>query len=254
MGWQEVLQSNYPGAKRNSEVGRTYAKLFADKVNAEPETTIFAKCCCADEVNGFWPIFTGLFIGPFQLGGLAGFPFTGQTGVGAFAHHVPENGTAVILYGPHVGISDIEGEKGGIGHVRRIGQPAISSCCGALVAALDYLKNGTSAEAAVDDYQQTTLKESLLPFKSEILQGHPAQQKKAITDVMYRLIRERIRKLVACMGQEFHGHAIVTLGGIFINTHHASEDYFEPRDAEQFIVESTPEKGRWESLLEYDLA
>ena len=41
----------------------------------------------------------------FNLGGLAGLPFTGKTGFGAFAAHVPKDGHIFIVYAPHVGIS-----------------------------------------------------------------------------------------------------------------------------------------------------
>lgn len=53
----------------------------------------------------------------FNLGGLAGVPFVGKTGFGAFSHHVPVDGNILIVFGPHVGISP-EGE---LGKTKRIG-------------------------------------------------------------------------------------------------------------------------------------
>jgi hypothetical protein len=47
--------------------------------------------------------------GPFNFGGLAGLPFTGITGLNAFAHHVPEEGTALLFVGPHIGYNEKEG-------------------------------------------------------------------------------------------------------------------------------------------------
>src|SRR6478752_879279 len=47
--------------------------------------------------------------GPFHLGGLAGLPFTGISGLEAFAHHIPNSGTMLLLIEPHVGISEKSG-------------------------------------------------------------------------------------------------------------------------------------------------
>ena len=49
----------------------------------------------------------------FPLGGLAGFPFTGKTGWGAFSSHCPEDGHIVIMFAPHVGV-DCDGNVGKI--------------------------------------------------------------------------------------------------------------------------------------------
>jgi hypothetical protein len=53
----------------------------------------------------------------FPLGGLAGMPFTGKTGWGAFSSHVPKNGNITVLFAPHVGID----KNGNIGKVTRDG-------------------------------------------------------------------------------------------------------------------------------------
>jgi hypothetical protein len=41
----------------------------------------------------------------FNLGGLSGFPFAGNTGFGAMSAHVPDDGFCLLVHGPHVGIS-----------------------------------------------------------------------------------------------------------------------------------------------------
>ena len=45
------------------------------------------------------------------MGGLAGVPFIGKVGFGAFTAHVPKGGNLVILFSPHVGITP-EGDFG----------------------------------------------------------------------------------------------------------------------------------------------
>ena len=52
------------------------------------------------------------------------------------AHHIPTNGSCLIVYGPHVGI-DIEGN---VGKINRIGRTNCGSgaCCGSATAAHAY--------------------------------------------------------------------------------------------------------------------
>lgn len=67
----------------------------------------------------------------FPLSGLAGFPFVGKTGWGAFSSHCPENGNIVILFAPHVGIDS----NGNVGKIERDGQINASGACGASISA-----------------------------------------------------------------------------------------------------------------------
>ena len=39
--------------------------------------------------------FFNVLFGPFIMGGLGGIPFSGQTGMTAFAHHIPDGGSAL---------------------------------------------------------------------------------------------------------------------------------------------------------------
>ena len=70
------------------------------------------------------------------MGGLAGIPFIGKVGYGAFTNHMPEGGNLVILFSPHVGITP-EGE---FGKFARDGQGRFDNSCGAAVAAYDWLQ------------------------------------------------------------------------------------------------------------------
>lgn len=40
-----------------------------------------------------------------MMGGLAGIPFIGKVGYGAFSAHIPKDGNLIILFAPHVGIA-----------------------------------------------------------------------------------------------------------------------------------------------------
>ena len=84
----------------------------------------------------------------FPLGGLAGLPFTGLTGWGAFSHHVPKDGNIVVLYAPHVGLNT----KGVVGKVDRPGQANETSACGASIGAYNHLnKDDTSGRRLEGD-------------------------------------------------------------------------------------------------------
>lgn len=56
-----------------------------------------------NRVRNMWAHFT--WVDSFNLGGLAGIPFTGKTGFAAFHSHMPEDGGLFILYASHVGVS-----------------------------------------------------------------------------------------------------------------------------------------------------
>ena len=73
----------------------------------------------------------------FSLGGLAGIPFAGKTGFGAFAHHVPDGGNIFVLYAPHCAVSN----KGGCGFYSREGQTEESTACGARIGGYNAVKN-----------------------------------------------------------------------------------------------------------------
>ena len=115
------------------------------------------------------------------MGGLGGIPFSGETGMTAFAHHIPDNGSAFIFYGPHIGVT-LDGELGRM-YRPRMENPGNS--CGALMLALDRFKTDSSYAPTVrdDDYQQMTLEKSLLSKREEIVSAeNPA---KKITEETY---------------------------------------------------------------------
>lgn len=104
----------------NSELFSRSTEILHD-LGFTPENTLFANSFCPDELNNmegrlgdtmakYWGEL-------FPLGGLAGIPFTGKGGFGAFSAHVPEDGNLLILFAPHVGIS----RDGIIGKITRPG-------------------------------------------------------------------------------------------------------------------------------------
>jgi hypothetical protein len=134
---KETLNKYFKGAltgKQTEEM--VFQKLKTLGFTAE--NTLFADCSCPDEINHDDPeeditsLMHRRWGEMFPLGGLAGFPFTGKTGWGAFSSHCPADGNIVVLFAPHVGV-DCDGN---VGKVTRDGQSCASSACGAAIGAL----------------------------------------------------------------------------------------------------------------------
>ena len=74
------------------------------------ENTIYGQSICPDEINNEKGDLATLMADHwgecFPMGGIGGAPFVGKTGFGAFSHHVPDDGHIIILFGPHIAISD----------------------------------------------------------------------------------------------------------------------------------------------------
>lgn len=135
------MSTSFPGSFSGHSVeAKVFEKLCSLGFNAD--NTLFSDCSCPDEVNHDDPtddissLFTHRWGEVFPLGGLAGLPFTGKTGWGAFSHHCPADGNIVVLFAPHVGICG----NGKVGSVLREGQKDVSSACGAAIGAFNALK------------------------------------------------------------------------------------------------------------------
>ncbi|HEY5826699.1 MAG TPA: hypothetical protein VIT44_20165, partial [Cyclobacteriaceae bacterium] len=123
----EAIQKEFPGAMPYSVAIDTLLQQLLN-VGILPEQILWGQSTCVDDITNTKEKFVHPEIkGPFTFGGLGGLPFTGVTGVDAFAHHIPEDGTALLLVGPHIGYTAEEGW----GKILRHGQHHSSSCCGA---------------------------------------------------------------------------------------------------------------------------
>lgn len=181
---------NFPGATTGSIVDQ----IAWDQLSAmgfTNENTLFADCSCPDEINHDDPeeditsLFQKRWGEIFPLGGLAGFPFTGRTGWGAFSSHCPKDGHIVILIAPHVGID----HKGNIGKVCREGQEGhASSACGAAIGALAACEADPTAgnfKNGYEDHQMDCIKHLLAPHVKHI--GAEEQKMVALVYKMYEL-------------------------------------------------------------------
>lgn len=224
---EDLIKQFYPQAIESEKYARQIVGTLKAEYGFIPERTILAESVCSDEIVEVSADFCSLLAlkRPFQLGGLAGFPFTGTTGLAAFSGHVPDEGYAMIVYGPHIGIT----KQGEIGTVKRMGQHKETTCCGALAALVNALKkNRAGSGDKTLDYQQRTLEMRLVNDSDEILESdYPLM---AATDQIYKQTDRRIKQLLELGADGFENKSVALIGGTVINTDFNHSDWFVPKE------------------------
>jgi len=185
-----------------------------------PYKILLGQSTCVDDVlNTKSPFANRVIQGPFNVGGLAGLPFTGVTGLKAFSHHVPDSGAALLFVGPHIGFS----QKGGWDKIEREGQNNSTACCGALVAALEKLQTPgeiIKKEPAEPDYQEEVIEQLALRHKFEILDSK--EPLITLTKLVYKEAEHRIQDLPR---EEIKFKYVILIVGVIINTDHQNPDF-----------------------------
>ena len=225
--FDEVVKKHYPNAMDAKDTSIHYLGKMQLEYKIDISRVLMATSVCSDDINVPSTTFFNVLFGPFIMGGLGGIPFAGLTGMTAFAHHIPDEGSAFIFYGPHIGIT-LDGE---LGKMYRPRQEETGNSCGALMLALSrFKKDDYKPVINDDDYQQMKLEESLLPFKEEILGSDNPQ--KAITEATFKVIDKKIYDYIKTCKDEFHVDRVTLLGGVIINTDSGLDDYFDTRNFE----------------------
>lgn len=214
-----AIQSKFPGAVPYKQgIDSLFKHLNGLGINTK--SMLWGQSICVDDITNTKDKLSPEIKGPFNIGGLAGLPFTGVTGVDAFAHHIPEDGTAILFIAPHIGYN----EKEGWGKILRHEQHSPSSCCGALVAALGKLQKGDlkSQAATENDYQEGRIEQLALMHRDSILSS--PEPLIAFTRMTYR---EAIREMSIYTSRlkERHFKYVVVVGGVIINTDYKFTDY-----------------------------
>lgn len=219
------IQAHFPNAVEACDAANRLVDLV-EYNGGRTRRTLLASSLCCDEVCRSKPWLPRQLGAPFNLGRLVGLPFAGRTGIAAFAHHIPDRGAALILYGPHIGFGP-DGQPGG---VLRAGQTEGSNCCGALQAALARILAGTApSETPEWDHQMGVVERCLASCAPDLITSTVPIV--AATEALYRIIDEQIRALVAATLAEFHGSLVLTAGMVMINTGPDQPDYIDLRDA-----------------------
>lgn len=207
-----TVRQYYPNAMTTTETVTRMFAILQEHCDLAPRQIMHADSICSDDVNAMeYPPEAHAMLGPFGMGGLNGFPFTGLTGMGAFAHHVPEDGAVFVYYAPHIGIT----KEGKVGEINRVGQRQSSACCGAAKAALGKLLNDEIKPDNITelDYQLNTIEQIFYRQKDRIKPA--AQPLIEATQVMYEAITERINLLAA--RTNYPCQHLILMGGILIN-------------------------------------
>lgn len=230
-----LVQTHYPHALPVSLFREKITAWLEDELAMERANVLLAKSMCSDEVIFVTDVAgnvesyqtTRRLPGVFEMGGLAGLPFAGMTGMAAFAHHVPDRGAACIFYGPHIGLT----AAGELGKVLRPGQHKASTTCGALGAAIRQFQSTPNYEPVLDedDIQAALLARRLQPHMAQILAApYPMQ---AATETVYTITHALIHRYVAAVKEQFGCEQIALIGAVIINTDSGHEDFIDLRHA-----------------------
>lgn len=230
---QAQVRAHYPHAVPLSEFRLHAFGLLSRETGVPLAQVLLATAICADDIvwvsdadgNLETHHATRELLGPFEMGGLAGLPFTGLTGMTAYAHHIPDDGAACIVYGPHIGITD----SGQLGKVLRPGQRDASAACGALSAAVRRFQSSPEYLPVLneDDSEESLLEMRLWPLRDRILAA--ADPLKTATDLVYDTIHELIYRYVRKVKDQFRCQYIALIGVLIVNTGPGHEDYIDLR-------------------------
>lgn len=226
--FDQIVQSYFPGAIDNKSLEDGVLEILKTKGFTAGNTLLATSLCCDELARRLEDDFVKIFGNNFNLGGLAGFPFAGNTGFGAMAAHIPDDGNCLIIYGPHVGIS----KDGTVGKVERQGIALIDTCCGSAVAANNYLKGITDGGATMvadvqrfTDFQQGAVCQLILPHGKRLsdAENRMVELPLALFDSQDVLMQDIVQ--TGCGGTK---RGLALLGGIQINTNPDVPDYFLP--------------------------
>jgi hypothetical protein len=229
----DKIDKVFPGAIANKKLVSKVQKVL-EKYDYG-KSSLLATSFCADELNRVLEDdFASVYGENFAMGGLSGFPFGGVTAFGAMAIHIPDGGSCLIVFGPHVGVDS----KGNVGTVERRGRADGGPCCGAAMAAAQYVASVSAgtAEAAgppstPTDAQQSFVGSMLLPYASRLDKASDKQVE--LPYVLYDAQKKMMSDIVKAKCGAVPGDGkIAILGGIQINTPKGTSDYFKPMSFE----------------------
>jgi hypothetical protein len=167
------------------------------------------------------------------------------------AHHIPDGGSCLLVYGPHVGID----QYGSVGTVNRRGRAKGGACCGSGAAALGKIRKGAmipKEDAPTElpptndlDAQQAYVDAQLAPYSQRLLSADDRNVE--LPFALYDAQKKMMDSIVAQGAGAMEGTGnIALLGGIQINTPEGVSDYFLPINFElrdykgQFVSDLKP--------------
>lgn len=222
----QALHRNFPGALPAEAVNNRIKSLLRT-YGFNEENTLLGYSLCPDEINNEPGCLVDLMKNEwghmFPLGGISGAPFVGVTGWGAFSHHVPDDGNIIVIFGPHVAVS----EGGLIGKTLREGQNHLSTACGAVIGAYNAcLSQGNANEE--DEYNPVDMQmrwiKSQLEAHVGLIQDQPNPMA-ALAYQAYEMVKSKLERIV---NLDFGSGKLVLIGGIQLNMPHQYHEHFLP--------------------------
>ena len=232
---QSKIASAFPGALANKELVKKVSSTLS-KYGYGKNSLLATSLCCDELSRPLEKDFAEVYGDNFSMGGLAGFPMGGVTSFGAMAAHIPDGGSCLICYGPHVGVSS----TGEVGTVERRGREKGGACCGSAAAACGYclkVHKGECEKAAIPsepvDAQQAFVGSMLLEYADRLAKAKETQVElpMALFDAQKKMMTSIISKAAGNVAGE---GKIAVIGGIQINTPPDMSDYFMPIQFELF--------------------
>jgi len=253
----KFIRPSFPTAINNRELIKILTAALVSQ-NVTTHDVLLATSCCPDEINRDLDVTLYEAFGrPFVMGGLAGFPFVGKTGFGAYMHHVAKGGTMMVITAAHVGVHY---QTGDIGKLRRIGMESDSSACGAAIGAYHYcsthhvnLKKIAARDPNVYagfndelDSQQNYVMKTVAGRFDELSKN--ANPMIGLVDALARAVHDDFLKILP-KKEDIHFN-LVLLSGVQINweaSESDTDDYFQPISFE-FIEHGT---GKTTDLMSF---
>ena len=216
--FDHLVKSRFKGSIDNNSLVTTVSSILETRGVTASNTLLATSLCCDELARCLEDDFGKVYGCNFNLGGLAGFPFAGSTGFGAMAHHIPDDGNCLVVYGPHVGMS----RDGIVGKVEREGITCPDTCCGSAVAASNYVKGITDGGALINmniqpftDFQQGAVQELILPHGKRLRDA-----KDRMFELPYALFdsQDMLMHKIVETGANQTKKGLILLGGVQINT------------------------------------
>lgn len=224
---QKTISKHFEEFSTMSEASHNAVLEIAGREGIEMNRIIVATSFCFDELNHHQSKMNlHSPQGTFIMGGLAGYPFVGDIGLTAFSDHIPDNGAALFIFGPHIGIS----RTGEVGRIKRVGQHRHTNTCGALMMVQDHVLSSGIHQIDPADYsefQPEFLALRLLPMAEKIRKAEVPILK--TTHLVYDEIENEILKLIINNKKLQSDFPVYILGGIVINTDETLPNYFSQK-------------------------
>jgi len=239
------VKNTFPGALSNAELVKKVS-MTLESNGFTSEKTLVATSLCCDEVNRPLELeFNDKYNTNFNMGGLAGFPFGGAVSFGAMAAHIPDGGSTLMVYGPHVGVDS----TGAVGTVERKGRAKGGACCGSAVAASGYVASVLKGEEPaalpedVIDAQQYFVGKMLLPYAEQLEEADDKMVE--LPYALYGAQSELVTRIVEGGASGVGDGEIAVLGGIQINTPAGFTDYYMPLSFDLYNNKGEKTKALW---------